>query len=64
MALKTIKLNSTEINDRDAELIDSILIDALKERGIEPYNTESAQESFGWEIKILVMTKEEEHDAA
>jgi len=60
MALKIIKLNSTQINERDAELIDSILIDALKERGIELYNTEIAQESFGWSIEVLIHTKPKE----
>jgi hypothetical protein len=60
VSLKRIKIHSTEINERDAELIDSILIDALKERGIELYNPETAQESFGWEIEVLVMMKPKE----
>jgi hypothetical protein len=57
MSLKKIKIHSTELNPRDAELIDSILIDALQERGIEFYNPEVKQDSFGWEIEVLVMTK-------
>jgi hypothetical protein len=63
MGLKKIKLHSTELNEQDSELIDSILIDALKEQGIDLYNPNDACDSFAWEIELLVVTKPQQRRA-
>ena len=57
MSLKKIKLHSTELNERDAELIDNILIEALKGRGIDFHDSNNPQDSFGWELDVLVVVK-------
>ena len=57
MSLKKIKIHSTELSAEDAELVDSILIDVLQQRGIELYSPDTKQDSFAWEIEVVVMTK-------
>lgn len=57
MSLTRIKLHSTELDKRDAELIDEILMDVLKERGIDLYIPDNAHDSIAWEIEVLMHTK-------
>ena len=48
---KRIKINCSELDARDRELIDDILVDALLKMDIV------AEGEFGWDIELLVSTE-------